>query len=301
MEVEERRGIEEGVDEALHPAQLAALRDVRHGEQHRRGPYRRYGQGVNRVRSTGGARARKRRGPPRAAIFDRDSVPFARVLAFTDGVFAIAATLLVVGIEVPELERPRECSRISANALGDLLPSIIGYVISFAVIGRYWYAHHGFFSDLRGIDRRLIGINLLYLGFIAFMPFPTGILGDYFENPLSIALYAIIVAIVSGLEVVMFAHAYRAKLLLSEISGRPVYRWKQMTSFLPVVFFLASVPRRLREHDRSPCCIWATLPVFGGVHRRWAPPGADEGVRRPRPPARRRSGPARRRPRPRRA
>ena len=210
---------------------------------------------------------------PGQRVFDRDSVPFARVLAFTDGVFAIAATLLVVGIEVPDLGSADSVDEL-ANALGDLLPSIIGYVISFAVIGRYWFAHHGFFSDLRGIDRRLMGINLLYLGFIAFMPFPTGILGDYFENPLSIALYAGIVAVVSGLEVVMFAHAYRAKLLLAEIT-EDVYRWKRMTSFTPVVFFLASVPLAFASTTVA-VVVWATLPAFAAFIERWAPEGADE-------------------------
>ena len=205
-------------------------------------------------------------------FFDRDSVAFARVLTFTDGVFAIAATLLVVGIEVPELSEPESVEDLW-NALGDLMPSIIGYVISFAVIGRYWYAHHGFFSDLRGIDRRLISINLLYLGFIAFMPFPTGIIGAYFENPLSIALYAIIVAVVSGLEVVMFAGAYRDNLMLSDIS-EDQYRWSQLTSLLPSVFFLASVPVAFASTTAA-VCIWAALPIFGGFIDRWAPPDAN--------------------------
>jgi uncharacterized membrane protein len=214
--------------------------------------------------------AQQARKPSR--FYDRDSVAFARVLAFTDGVFAIAATLLVVGIEVPDLGNPDSVDELW-DALGDLLPSIIGYVISFAVIGRYWYAHHQFFSDLRGIDGRLIATNLLYLGFIAFMPFPTGILGQYFENPLSIALYAAIVAVVSGLEVVMFSRAYRDRLLLSEIT-EDQYRWSRLTSFLPTVFFLASVPVAFASTTAA-VLIWAATPAFGGFIQRWAPPEAD--------------------------
>ena len=66
------------------------------------------------------------------------------------------------------------------------------------MIGRYWAAHHQFFARLARIDNGMIAINLVYLAFIAFLPFPTGLLGEYFENPLSVALYAVVVAIVSG-------------------------------------------------------------------------------------------------------
>jgi uncharacterized membrane protein len=205
--------------------------------------------------------------------FDRESVEFARVVAFTDGLFAIAATLLVVGIEVPELSDPESLDEL-ADALGDLLPSIVGFVIGFVVIGRYWFAHHSFFSQLRGLNRGLIALNLLYLMFIAFMPFPTGILGDYFANPLSIALYASIVAAASGLEVVMFRHAYRAQLLNAQISER-VYRWGALTSFLPVVFFAVSIPIAFASTTVA-LLVWAAQIPFQRFIDRYAPEGADD-------------------------
>ena len=72
----------------------------------------------------------------------RDSVEFARVLAFTDGVFAIAITLLVLGISEPVLGARSGEAGALWDALGDLLPEIISFFIGFAVIGRYWVAHH---------------------------------------------------------------------------------------------------------------------------------------------------------------
>ena len=206
-------------------------------------------------------------------FFDRDSVEFARVMTFTDGVFAIAATLLVVGIEVPDLGDPESVDEL-ADALGDLVPSISGFAIGFAVIGRYWYAHHAFFSTLRGIDGRLMWLNLLYLGFIAFMPFPTGILGDYFDNPLSVALYAVIVAIASGLEVAMFARAYGARLLRRDIPSG-VYRWAMGTAFLPVVFFLASVPVAFADTTAA-LLLWAAQIPVQALLSRWEPEGFEE-------------------------
>ena len=115
-------------------------------------------------------------------------------------------TLLVIGIEVPDLSDKDSVDEL-ADALADNSASFVSFVISFLVIGRYWIAHHRFFSLLREMDQGLVGLNLLYLMFVAFLPFPTALLGNLFENPLSIAVYALTVAVVSGMEVVLFRHA----------------------------------------------------------------------------------------------
>jgi uncharacterized membrane protein len=175
-----------------------------------------------------------------ARSFPRGSEEFTRVLAFSDGLFAIAMTLLVVGIGVPTLTDGSDEGEL-LDAYGDLVPEVISFFISFAVIGRYWVAHHQFFRLLGAMDYPLVGINLLYLAFIAFLPFPTGVLGTYFENPISVATYALAVAIVSGLELLLFRRAYRAGLLARQMP-ESVYRWGAMASSLPVVFFVLSVP-----------------------------------------------------------
>jgi uncharacterized membrane protein len=155
-------------------------------------------------------------------------------------VFAIAMTLLVVGIAIPELADGSDEGEL-LDALNDLVPAIVSFFISFAVIGRYWVAHHRFFGLLRAMDYPLIALNLLYLCLIAFLPFPTGLLGEYFENPISVAVYAVAVAAVSGMEVVLFRHAHRAKLLERDMP-EDVYRYGARASTLPVAFFLLSVP-----------------------------------------------------------
>jgi uncharacterized membrane protein len=149
-------------------------------------------------------------------------------------------TLLVVGIEVPDLTVGDSVGEL-ADVLNDDLGSFISFLISFAVIGRYWVAHHNFCSRLAAIDTGLIAINLVYLMFIAFLPFPTGLLGNYFENPLSIAVYALTVAAVSGMEVVLFRHAQRRK-LFEQPPPEEVYRWGVRLSLSPVIFFVLSIP-----------------------------------------------------------
>ena len=121
------------------------------------------------------------------AAYERGSDEFSRVLAFSDVVFAIAMTLLVVGIALPTISDVDSVSEL-ADALGDQEAAFISFFISFAVIGRSWMAHHQFVARLRAIDGGLISINLVYLAFIAFLPFPTDLIGTYFENPLSVSI-----------------------------------------------------------------------------------------------------------------
>jgi uncharacterized membrane protein len=211
---------------------------------------------------------------PRLGVYERDSAEFNRVLAFSDGLYAIAMTLLVVGIGVPTLEDPDDANELLRD-LGDLWPEMLSFFISFAVIGRYWLAHHQFVSRLRAFDGGLIAINLVYLGFVAFLPFPTGLLGNYFENPISTSLYALTVAVVSGLEVALFARAYSAGLLQRSIPPE-VYRWGAAVAFSPVIFFLLSIPVAFVNTTAAVAVWFLAVPLQLLVLDRRKPPGTDE-------------------------
>jgi uncharacterized membrane protein len=182
-------------------------------------------------------------------------------------------TLLVVAIEVPDLG-DSDSVRDLANALADNTASFVSFVISFLVIGRYWVAHHRFFSLLKEMDQRLVGLNLLYLLFIAFLPFPTALLGNFFENPLSIAVYAVSVAIISGMEVVLFRHAERGGLLERRIP-LPVYRWSMALSLSPVVAFVLSIPVAFVDTTLA-VVVWFAAVPFQIVAQRFKPEHADE-------------------------
>jgi uncharacterized membrane protein len=98
-----------------------------------------------------------------------------RLEAFSDGVFAIAITLLVLEIVVPHVEEPGQLGQ----ALLDLWPSYIAYATSFLTIGIMWVNHHSVFRQLGGVDHRFLFINLGLLMLISFVPFPTTLLADY--------------------------------------------------------------------------------------------------------------------------
>ncbi|MGZ5311939.1 MAG: TMEM175 family protein [Solirubrobacterales bacterium] len=212
-------------------------------------------------------------GSSRRSTYPRDGVEFARVVNFSDGLFAIAMTLLVIGIEVPDLSDEVSVGAL-ADALGDNSASFVSFLISFLVIGRYWIAHHRFFSLLREMDQGLVWLNLIYLLFVAFLPFPTALLGNFFENPLSIAVYAVTVAIVSGMEVVLFRHAHRAGLMFRPIPA-DVYRWSSAMSLSPVASFLLSIPVAFVDTSLA-VAVWFAAVPFQIAADRFKPETADE-------------------------
>ena len=166
-----------------------------------------------------------------------EELEFDRVAFFSDAVFAIAMTLLVVGIGIPRVSE----SKIGEH-IADKKEEIFGFFLSFVVIGFYWLAHHRFFSKLVAVDVRFMKINLLYLAAIAFMPFPTALVGVYGdEQAVVIVLYAVTLGIASILEAVLFFHAQRADLLRKRLDDR-AFRNYMLASLAPAAVFALSIP-----------------------------------------------------------
>src|SRR5215204_4030683 len=104
-----------------------------------------------------------------------------RIEAFSDGVFAIAITLLIIEIGVPHLEDEPPGTTLPAALVG-LWPSFLAYVISFLQIGVIWANHHNRFRFIARSDHILLFLNILFLMCVAFIPFPTALLADYLRG-----------------------------------------------------------------------------------------------------------------------
>jgi TMEM175 potassium channel family protein len=103
-------------------------------------------------------------------------VSTSRTEAFSDGVFAIAATLLVLELKVPQVEPGG-----LADALLESWPSYATYVVSFLTIGIIWVNHHAVLDRIREVNRPLLFMNLMFLMAVAAIPFPTALLADYLQ------------------------------------------------------------------------------------------------------------------------
>jgi len=100
-----------------------------------------------------------------------------RLILFSDAVFAIAITLLVIEIKIPEVEHPTDSSLL--QSLRHLAPKVLGFIVSFILIGLYWTIHHRMFGFVTSYDKRLVILNLFFLFFIVLMPFSTGFYSEY--------------------------------------------------------------------------------------------------------------------------
>jgi uncharacterized membrane protein len=110
-----------------------------------------------------------------------------RLEAFSDGVFAIAITLLVLDLKIPEGAVHDGADLVAA--LIDLAPRFYTWVLSFITIGMYWTVHHRMFSYIQRTDSTLLWLNVLYLLGVSFLPFPTSVVGEYGDERMALVLY----------------------------------------------------------------------------------------------------------------
>lgn len=176
---------------------------------------------------------------------------FSRIVAFSDGVFAIAITLLVLAINVPDHLRDESL----AAALWGQRQDMLAYALSFAVIGRFWVLHHRFFSEVTGFDGRLLSLNIFYLAWIVLIPFTSEVLGDHGGEGAAVILYA---ANLSGVVLTgtwMAADARSAGLTSIDAAAHHEQRWRSL--YIAAVF-LASIPVALVAPGIAPF-MWLAL------------------------------------------
>jgi uncharacterized membrane protein len=148
---------------------------------------------------------------------ERSSLPgVERLLALSDGVVAIALTLLVLQLKVPAISH--QSDKNSATALWHELTGgsdqFVSYVISFYVIGQFWLAHHRAFRDVKGHREGLAWWNFAFLFTITVMPFTSNLLGEYPANPLAVDIFAINLMLASLTTQATYYFARRKGLLI---------------------------------------------------------------------------------------
>ena len=136
-----------------------------------------------------------------------------RIEAFSDGIFAIAITLLILDLRAPEAKSSHELWQ----KLGDLWPGYIAYLMSFTIIGIMWMNHHMIFKHIQRVDYRLTMFNVLLMMTIAFLPFPTGVLAHNIADPgtcvAATVFYSAAMLVTSIPYAFLWMHAVRAGLV----------------------------------------------------------------------------------------
>jgi uncharacterized membrane protein len=141
-----------------------------------------------------------------------------RFEALSDGVFAIAITLLVLDLAVPV---DAHSARHLLNAVADEWPGYLGYLVSFSTIGAIWLGHNALTDYLDHADRTLLRLNLLLLLFVSFLPFPTRLLAEYVTTGraerVASTFYGLILLICAGLLSALWRYAWHARLVRPDI------------------------------------------------------------------------------------
>jgi uncharacterized membrane protein len=163
-------------------------------------------------------------------------IEFTRVVAFSDGVIAIAITLLVLTLDVPDVPDGE-----LADALGDQWRQYLAFALSFALIGRFWIVHHRAFSLIERFDGTLMALNLVFLALIVVMPFATNLVSEYENDSIVVVIYASVVGLASLLTWLMIRHSVRHEHVRERM--RPLAEaaasWRGLG---PTAVFLVSVP-----------------------------------------------------------
>ena len=156
-----------------------------------------------------------------------------RLLTLSDGVFAIALTLLVLSLRVDVTTPASELG----SAIRETRPELYAYGLSVLVIGAFWTGHHRLYARVVRVDVPLLWMNILYLGLVALIPYPTDLLGRYGHETDAVALYGAIVGL-GALVGVGIAFYAEHEALVNRVSASTAW-----ARGLPIaVVFLASVP-----------------------------------------------------------
>ena len=162
---------------------------------------------------------------------------FERVVFFSDAVFAIVITLLVLELKVPHLTEHTEPAL--RHALFELLPRVAGFVISFLIVGLMWIEHHRIFRYIADYDAGLLWRNLVLLLCVSFVPFPTALFSENFWSRTAFILYTASFGGVATAKLFIWRHATAQKLLKSDVSPELERRIARRSLAVPLACALA--------------------------------------------------------------
>ena len=171
-----------------------------------------------------------------STIIDED-----RVVGFSDAVFAFAATLLVLKIDLPQVVRSQLETNFPA-VFATLWPQYMANIISFLVIGYYWLNHHAIFSLLKRFNSTIVWINLVFLIFLSFIPFPVDLYGDYPTLSTVVVFYSASLAFTGYfLAGIWWYASHNHRLVSKELSDRTIQYYLTRLLIAPIVFTI-SIP-----------------------------------------------------------
>jgi uncharacterized membrane protein len=160
-----------------------------------------------------------------------------RIILFSDAVFAIAITLLVLEIKIPKIEGEFTEKKM-VEALAEKLPDFIAFIISFVVIGQFWTTHHRLFGYVNDYTPKLLWLNLLILFWVVLMPFSTYLNMEYGNIDIVWLWYSINLTMISASVYLMWRYVFKNKELCSMYGNKPFMKYTYTRSLTVIALFL---------------------------------------------------------------
>jgi len=178
-----------------------------------------------------------------------------RLEAFSDGVFAIVITLLILDVRFPA-DKP-----LTLETLWGMAPHVLAFVLSFVIVGVYWVSHHTMLHFVKQVDRQLLWLNLALLLIVVFIPFPAALLGQHSASQLAVTLYGINLMLVNAAGTAMWLYAMSQPHLAADGVTPALPRFVAKLHSAPILIYGAAIAL---AHWYVPLSLilFAVVPVF---------------------------------------
>ncbi|MFN8008446.1 MAG: TMEM175 family protein [Terriglobia bacterium] len=191
--------------------------------------------------------------------FAKGELRLARIEAFSDGVFAIVVTLLVLELKVPELANHQSHEELGQR-LFQLLPKLLSWLISFIIVCKFWLNHHYILNLARHANYAMVWLNSIFLMGQSFIPFPTALMGEYPSNPLAVSLFGAVMAVNTLLFITLHAYIIN-NLIKPELAAQQLPHIIQK-SFLGIFSYLIGVGAAWFSVSLAFLCYFLTPLLF---------------------------------------
>lgn len=170
------------------------------------------------------------------SIIDQD-----RVINFSDAVFAFAATLLVLKIDLPALA-PANIESQLLRSMIELWPQYLANILSFLIIGYYWLSHHTLFGLIKKFNHGVVWLNIVFLITLSFLPFPVDLYGDFYMVPAVVVFYTASLAIAGYMMAIIWLYAsHKHRLIDPNLSSDKIKFFTTKILIAPIILSL-SIP-----------------------------------------------------------
>ncbi len=198
-----------------------------------------------------------------------------RIAALIDGIFAVAMTLLVLDLKLPEGVKLSTDSEMWRQ-LRELRTHFSTYVLSFIVLGTYWIAHHSLYHFVRRVNRSLLWLNLLFLLFVTFLPFSTNLLSGHYHLRIPVVVYGtnlLLLSLLFLLNLLFLSH--HPELTHNQLTPQWIAHMRRRT-MIPVAISLASIALAFFRPETAVNVYWLLLVFHFLPGRHHHPPQIDE-------------------------